>query len=210
MLRFGTTIKTLLLSLFLFRAVVVFACDLPDHFWFDVSNPDEELLYSGCYDATNKGPHIIDYILAKERAESRGTRRPSVRFTQDRDGGVLQTLLREHGFSLPSHSDYTHSGYDRGHMAPNGDFNDIYENAVMTFFIANIWPQTPDVNRVEWLKYENETRRLASEYYVVRVLITVDEFGDQKVKDIQVPSSFKRRVYDVNTGEIIMDIVVYQ
>ena len=201
--------KRLLLLLIFFRLASAFACDLPGHFEFDVSN-EEEILYSGCYDAVNLGPHIIEYILTKERAEAVGVRRPSARFTQNRDGGVLQNLLAENGYSLPHHRDYTNSGYDRGHMAPNADFNDTYENALMTFFIANIWPQTPNLNRVEWLKTENETRRLASEYLFVKVIIIVDEFTEGKVGDIQVPSCFKRRVYDLYSGELIYEIDVYQ
>ena len=198
------------LLLFFLRFSFVFACDLPGHFDFDVYNNEEEILYSGCYDAINLGPHIIEYILTKERAESRGTRRPSVSFSQDRDGGVLRNLLAENGYSLPHHSEYAYSGYDRGHMAPNADFNDTYENAVMTFFIANIWPQTPEINRVIWLRTENQTRRLASEYLFVRVIIIVDEFTEAKVGSIQVPSCFKRRVYDLYTGELIYEIDVYQ
>ena len=200
--------KPVLLLLF-FRITVVFACDLPAHFIFEVSN-DEEVLYSGCYDAINKGPHIIEYFLTKERAESKGVRRPFVPFTRNRDGGVLQNLLMENGYSLPRHGDYSRSGYDRGHMAPNADFNDTYENALMTFFIANIWPQTPLVNRVEWLSAEIETRRLAVEYLVVKVIIIVDEFTPEKVNDIQVPFIFKRRVYDAYSNEIIFEIDVYQ
>jgi len=173
--------KILLLFLFFRIAFInadysLRACDLPAHFDFTVSNEDE-ILYYGCYDAIHKGPHIIEYTLTKERAESTGIRRPSVRFTQDRDGGILQNLLNENGYSLPDHYDYTNSGYDRGHMAPNADFNDTYENALMTFFIANIWPQTPHVNRIEWLKTENKTRTLASEYLIIKVTIIVDEFS---------------------------------
>ena len=201
--------KKYLLVLLIFRLTVVFGCDLPGHFDFNVSN-DEEILYSGCYDAVNLGPHIITYILTKERAEATGTKRPSAMFTQDRDTGTLQNLLIENGYSLPSHRDYTNSGYDRGHMAPNADFNDTYENALMTFFIANIWPQTPNVNRVEWLRTENETRKLASEYLFVEVVIIVDEFSEEKVANIQVPSCFKRRVYDLYSGELIYEIDVFQ
>ena len=202
--------KKLLLAVFLFRLYLVFPCDLPDHFAFDVSNSSDELLYSGCYDAVNRGPHIIQYILTKERAESRGVRRPSANFTQNRDGGVLQSRLEEHGFSLPHHGDFTRSGYDRGHMAPNADFNDTHENALMTFFIANIWPQSPAVNRVTWLQTENETRRLASEYLEVYVIIIVDEFSELQVGDIRVPLNFKRWVYDLGTNELIYEIVVDQ
>jgi len=200
--------KKLFFVLLLFRLSFGFACDLSGHFDFEVSN-EEEMLYSGCYDAINKGPHMIQYILTKERA-GKGVERPSARFTQNRDGGVLQNLLKENGYSLPSHDDYTRSGYDRGHMAPNADFDDTYENALLTFFIANVWPQTPTVNRSEWVKAENETRRLAFTYMVVKVIIIVDEFSDKKVKDIQVPLCFKRRAYDVDSGELIYTIDVYQ
>jgi len=201
--------KNILLFLLILRITAVFACDLPGHFEFEVSNEDEKL-YSGCYDAIHQGPHIIEYILTKERILSESVKRPSVTFTQNRDGGVLQRLLKEHGYSLPSHNDYTHSGYDRGHMAPNADFNDTEKNAIMTFFIANIWPQTPAVNRSEWLKTENETRRLAIQYLIVKVVIIVDEFSDKKVKDIQVPLNFKRRVYDVDSGELVYEVEVSQ
>ncbi|MCL1958700.1 MAG: DNA/RNA non-specific endonuclease, partial [Spirochaetes bacterium] len=114
------------------------------------------------------------------------------------------------GYSLPSHKDYTYSGYDRGHMAPNADFDDTTENALMTFFIANIWPQTPNVNRIEWLKTENETRKLALINSGVKVIIIVDEFKTEKVGNISVPSCFKRRVYNLNTGDLIYEIDVYQ
>jgi len=201
--------KNILLFLLILRITAVFACDLPGHFEFYVSNRDEAL-YSGCYDAIHKGPHIIEYILTKERVLSESVKRPSAAFTQDRDGGVLRDLLKENGYSLPSHSDYTRSGYDRGHMAPNGDFNDTYENALMTFFIANIWPQTPVVNRVEWFKTEDETRKLAVQYVIIKVIIIVDEFSDKKVKDIQVPLNFKRRIYDVDSGELVYEVDVSQ
>ena len=174
-----------------------------------MSNNDE-VLYSGCYDAIHHGPHIIEYVLIKERVEAPRVKRPSMQFTQDRDGGVLYRLLNEHGHSLPHHNDYTRSGYDRGHMAPNGDFNDSHENAVLTFFIANIWPQIPSVNRVDWLKTEDEARRLAVLYLAVKVIIIVDEFTERKVGDIWVPLVFKKRVYEVSSGELVYEADVWQ
>jgi endonuclease G len=201
--------KNLFLLLLIFRITAAFTCDLPDHFEFDVSN-EEEVLYSGCYDAIHKGPHIIEYILTRERIISESVKRPSVKFAQDRDGGVLQNILKENGYSLPNHNDYTHSGYDRGHMAPNADFNDTTENAIMTFFIANVWPQTHSVNAGECLSAEKETRRLAIKYAIVKVVIIVDEFSDKQVKDIQVPLNFKRKVYDMDSDEPIYEVKVYQ
>jgi len=203
-------IGSFVLFFFLLFTAYSFACDLEGHFDFTVHNSEEELLYSGCYDAIHLGPHIIEYTLTRERAYSNGVKRPSATFTQDRDKGVLKQKLAEHGYSLPSHKDYTYSGYDRGHMAPNADFDDTAENALMTFFIANIWPQTPHINRVEWLKTENETRMLAIRNSGVKVIIIVDEFKTEKVANISIPSCFKRRVYNLNTGNLIYEIDVYQ
>jgi len=197
--------------LFLFLSSVSFACDLEGHFDFNVSDINEEILYAGCYDAINMGPHLIEYILTKERLEGEHVRRPSAMFTQNRDGGILMELLAEHGYTLPHHRDYRNSGYDRGHMAPNADFNNTLENALMTFFIANIWPQTPNVNRVEWLAAETETRRLAIEYSFIKIIIIVDEFSEEKINEkISIPLCFKKRVYDLYTGDLIYEIDVYQ
>jgi DNA/RNA endonuclease G (NUC1) len=203
-------ISSFILFFFFLFTAYSFACDLEGHFDFTVYNSKEELLYSGCYDAIHLGPHIIEYTLTRERAYSNGVKRPSATFTQDRDKGVLKQKLAEHGYYLPTHKDYTYSGYDRGHMAPNADFDDTAENALMTFFIANIWPQTPNINRVVWLKTENETRMLAIRNSGVKVIIIVDEFKPEKVANIAIPSCFKRRVYNLNTGDLIYEIDVYQ
>jgi len=194
---------------FLSAAQAAFACGLEGHFIFNVSNK-EEVLYYGCYDAINRGPHIIAYVLTKERAENSEAGRPAAAFTQDRDSGVLLNLLAENGYTMPHHDDYYYSGYDRGHMAPNADFNDTYENALATFFIANVWPQLPEINRGSWLRTEFNTRRLASERLAVTVFIIVEEFSGEKVENIHVPSCFKRRVYDSNTDELIYEIDVHQ
>jgi|GEM_PF-994120 len=202
---------SLFLIIFLFLSSISFACDLEGHFDFNVSDVNEEILYTGCYDAINMGPHIIEYILTKERLEGERARRPSAMFTQNRDGGVLQELLAENGYSIPHHRDFNNSGYDRGHMAPNADFNNTHENALLTFFIGNIWPQTPYVNRVEWLKTENETRKLALEYSIIRIIIIVDEFSEEKINEkISIPVCFKRSVYDLYSGDLIYEINVYQ
>jgi DNA/RNA endonuclease G (NUC1) len=80
----------------------------------------------------------------------------------------------------------------------------------LTFFIANVWPQKPAVNRVTWLRTEEETRRLAAEYLIIKVVIIVDEFTGEMVEDVHVPLFFKRRVYDAATDDLIYEIDVYQ
>lgn len=52
----------------------------------------------------------------------------------------------------PAPEDYTHSGYDRGHMAPNFLIATRYGKQAQkeTFLMSNIVPQTPDLNRGPW------------------------------------------------------------
>lgn len=55
-------------------------------------------------------------------------------------------------------SDYTRSGFDRGHLAPAGDFKFSKEMMRQTFYMSNISPQVPDFNRGIWKKLEEQVR----------------------------------------------------
>jgi len=69
-----------------------------------------------------------------------------------------------------THADYTRSGYDRGHLAPAGDFNTSPDDKQDTFYMSNISPQVPDFNRGIWNDLEQKFRQWAErdeELYVV-------------------------------------------
>lgn len=53
-------------------------------------------------------------------------------------------------------SDYTRSGYDRGHMAPNHAISRLYGKAAQeeTFLMTNITPQKPSLNQKVWQRLE--------------------------------------------------------
>ena len=74
------------------------------------------------------------------------------------------------GFMRIVHSDYTGSGYERGHMVPSADrFGNVEENAE-TFYMTNIVPQTADLNEFVWQKLESYARamvRRGSDLYTV-------------------------------------------
>ena len=56
-------------------------------------------------------------------------------------------------------SDYTRSGYDRGHLCPAGDMSFDIQALTETFYMSNMSPQDPSFNRGIWKKLE-ETIRL--------------------------------------------------
>ena len=55
-----------------------------------------------------------------------------------------------------THHDYTKSGYDRGHLAPNYAISRLYgkQSQLDSFLMTNITPQKPHLNRGLWRRLE--------------------------------------------------------
>lgn len=64
------------------------------------------------------------------------------------------------GFNIITTSDYTRSGFDRGHMCPHSDRAADIEMSYATFVMTNIVPQAPNVNQKAWAQVENYCRGL--------------------------------------------------
>ncbi len=67
-------------------------------------------------------------------------------------------------------SDYTNSGYDRGHMAPSADRTNSIADNLPLFYMSNIVPQAPDNNQGPWVQLEEYCRELArggNELYII-------------------------------------------
>lgn len=81
------------------------------------------------------------------------------------------------GWARVTPSDYTGSGYDRGHIAPSADRDANPEAMTSTFLMTNMVPQTGDLNRGPWAKLESYLRTLVtrgSDVYIV-----AGAYGDQ-------------------------------
>ena len=96
-------------------------------------------------------------------------------------------------------ADYRASGFDRGHMAPSGDMPTPAAQA-QSFSLANMVPQSPELNRGAWSGIEAAVRRLAErrgELFVV----TGAAFVGQDIQSIGphgvlVPTAVWKAVYD--------------
>ena len=183
----------LLTLIFVSIVHAVYACPRPHH--YDFSTP----YYSGCYDATHKVPHYVDWVLTKRMVENNTDIRVSSGFSWKADGGVLEKKLRDFGEEVLHDSDYTYTGFDRGHIAPNEDFDDTIETSASTFFMGNVAPQYPRFNRPGGLWYESELweREYAVKYGEIRIVVTITEFEGSwtgaKVK-MAVPSYFTKAI----------------
>lgn len=94
------------------------------------------------------------------------------------------------------HGDYTGSGYDRGHLAPNYAIAKVHgrEAQLKTFLMTNISPQTPNLNRRVWQRMEQSAMDhfavLKKEVWVITGPIFDDHIQRIPNKFIEIPDAF--------------------
>ena len=105
-----------------------------------------------------------------------------------------------------AHGDYTGTGYDRGHMAPNYAIGTRYGHEAQreTFLMSNIVPQSPDLNRIWWrVLEEKEANDFALR--LERVWVVTGPLFAGEVKKlpngVDVPSAFYRIILDEENGQ---------
>lgn len=97
-------------------------------------------------------------------------------------------------------SDYTKSGYDRGHLCPAADmgFNPVAMEE--SFLMSNISPQAPDFNRGIWKELESTVRDWARQEHRI-IVVTGPVFKDLKgaigPDEVVVPGYFFKIIYDI-------------
>ncbi|WP_432377906.1 DNA/RNA non-specific endonuclease [Duganella sp. P38] len=118
---------------------------------------------------------------------------------------AARNLSRENSFHpesrLPSSAraelaDYARSGYDRGHMAPNGDMPDRAAQHE-SFTLANMVPQDAEVNRHIWAGIEGVVRKMAQKEGDLYVITGPAFLGSdlRKVGNVLVPTHLYKLVY---------------
>ena len=105
-----------------------------------------------------------------------------------------------------AHGDYTGTGYDRGHMAPNYAIGTRYGQEAQreTFLMSNIVPQSPDLNRIWWrVLEEKEANDFALRLERVWVVTGPVFTGEVKklASGVDVPTAFFRIILDEENGQ---------
>ncbi len=106
-----------------------------------------------------------------------------------------------------STSDYKHSGFDRGHLAPNYGIGTRYgqEGQDETFLMSNIIPQSPGVNRGIWKDLEMVVAKQYGRYFQEVWVVTGPVFTDpiEKMESgIPIPSHYYKIIADENGGKL--------
>ena len=101
-----------------------------------------------CYDYKLKATKSVSYRLDGDLMNDTNIdKRPSFY--------LEKSLEKKYRIST---TDYTNSGYDRGHLAPDAAFDWSKESLNAVYTLANIIPQAPQINRNSWAKLEKYSR----------------------------------------------------
>ncbi len=148
--------------------------------------------YSLSYNEKNEIPEWVAYELTRKSLQAKNVKRAK-RFNSD-----PKVKSRS-----AKHSDYSHSGYTRGHLAPAGDmaFNETAMKEC--FYMSNMAPQIRPFNNGVWKELEELVRDWAYEKGSLLVVSgpimdgISDQIGDNKVG---VPKAFFKILVDGNDG----------
>jgi len=149
----------------------------------------DKQVFTICYDYKMKGAKYVSYTLDGNKVNAVNIKKRHSFYTEKN----LPKKYRSHT------RDYTHSGYDRGHLANDASFDYNKKVVRKTYSMANIIPQAPKVNRKTWIKAEKLERKVAVGIGMVNVLNGVVYSSNPPrigKNNIAVPDGFWKMIYN--------------
>lgn len=108
--------------------------------------------------------------------------------------------------------DYVRSGYDKGHLAPAGDFGYDPARVSESFYMSNMSPQVPGLNRGVWKDVEEWVRGAAKREGKL-IVVTGPIAGKSKKRigksGVLVPDAYFKAVYDTTPPEKMIAFVCW-
>jgi len=179
-----------LFTTLLFLVTSLYATNLSDYINKQNCNQIiDKQVYTICYNYKAKGAKYVAYTLDGSKVNAVNIKKRHSFYTEKN----LPKKYRSHT------KDYTHSGYDRGHLANDASFDYSKKVVRKTYSMANIIPQAPQVNRKTWIKAEKLERSVASKLGKVSVLngviysVNTKRIGKNK---IAVSEAFWKMIYN--------------
>ncbi len=178
----------------------------------EVADPFEEVLdhkyFKIVYDTRTR---LAKYVTYELKAEQLRTAKKAKR----RDKFRPDPLLVQRNLPYVEPSEYTRSGYDKGHLAPAADFAWSQEAQDLTFVMSNLVPQKPRLNQDAWRRLEAKVRRWAcGEEHITVVTGPVLGHDTKKLPKLKsglpVPQQFFKIVIDETPPRKIVAFVYNQ
>ena len=143
------------------------------------------------YDAAVKLPRFVMYELLPQNALGCVARTNAFAANQFVPNGAVP-------------GDYAGTGYDKGHMAPDGDLSWDTQVEFESFLMTNMSPQAGSLNRGIWKLLETSVRGWVVQYNQSYWVVAggVYQQGDLVIgKGVLVPHAFYKIVVNNQTGE---------
>ncbi len=127
---------------------------------------------------------------------------------------------------IPAHlraskSDYRGSGFDRGHLSPAANARSSPQTMKDTFYLSNISPQHPQLNRKYWVKLERHVREMTKSHAKVCVITgplfipEMDNDGKKYVRyqvigenQVAVPTHYFKVIYGKKENTVVTEAYV--
>ena len=159
----------------------------PSKATFNLEHSENLLIrYNGFSMSYNSKLHIPNWVAWHLSSSDLGKGRYSGSFYSD--DNLPYSILKV------KHSDYSNSGFDRGHMCPSADRNSTIESSKTTFITTNILPQSSANNEIVWNNLESVEQNLASSGYEVYIYAGGIGFGGENKNGEIVNSISKKEI----------------
>ena len=148
--------------------------------------------YTVSYNSDLLIPNWVAYSLTTDKANG----------TVKRSGDFIPDPLVKGATAVSS--DYTGSGYDRGHMAPAGDMKWSRQAMIESFYLSNICPQNNNLNGGDWRILEEKVRDWARKYGTVYVVCGPVMANNHKTigeNKVAVPAGFFKVILRRTSGK---------
>lgn len=161
-----------------------------------VKRPEQVIRHEGytvSYNSEYKIANWVAYELTDKEAKSKKTER-SNKFVPD-------PMVKG---ATATNEDYTRTGYDRGHLAPAGDMKWSAKAMRESFYLSNICPQKPALNRGIWKELEEQSRRWANDYGSLLIAtgpVMTDKMKRMGKNGVGVPTAFYKVICYVSGNE---------
>ncbi len=102
--------------------------------------------------------------------------------------------------------DYKYSGYDRGHLAPAADFAFSHTAMSESFYLSNMIPQDPGLNRVKWAQLERYTRGMVKQkngLYIITGPVITNSTKTIGIDSVIVPTHVYKILYSPTDMTVI-------
>lgn len=168
------------------------------------NNSDQVLCRTGYavgYNYQTKNADWVAYHVTKESVNAQFKRSNNFKVDAELPEYAQSTL-----------SDYSKSGYDRGHLAPSAAMDFSQQSMQESFLLSNMSPQLPGFNRVGWRLLEEHVRDLANEYQELYVVTgPIYDGNEASIGDgVVIPSAFYKVVLDPYYNDAIAFIIPHR